>query len=250
MVERHRIENTLAARAFARALLQSPARRFTVNKIHADLRSRGLQVSKDTLHALLQHFRDAYLVFTVPIFSKSVRARATNPRKVYVIDPGLAWAMSHVTAVDTGARLENVVFLQLRREHGRLLQGEIAYYLTASGREVDFVVGDLFEQRAGRLVQACTTLADPATRAREVVALTEAMAETGVTRAEVVTLHEEETIDTDEGAIRVVPAWRWLLEGRSRKAGTGSPVLRVRVKGKPPRRRRTGAESFLRVERL
>jgi hypothetical protein len=79
VVERHRIENTLAARAFARALLQSPARRFTVNKIHADLRSRGLQVSKDTLHALLQHFRDAYLVFTAPVFSKSVRARATNP---------------------------------------------------------------------------------------------------------------------------------------------------------------------------
>ncbi len=215
VVERHRIENTLAARAFARALLQSPARRFTVNKIHSDLRSRGLQVSKDTLHALLQHFQDAYLVFAVPIFSRSVRARATNPRKIYVIDPGMAWAMSHVTAVDTGARLENVVYLHLRREHGRLLQGEIAYYLTASGREVDFVVGDLFEQRAGRLVQSCATLADPATRTREVTALTEAMAETGVSQAEIVALHEEETIETDAGVIRVVPAWKWLLQNRA-----------------------------------
>jgi hypothetical protein len=58
-------------------------------------------------------------------------------------------------AIDTGARLENVVFLHLRREHGRLLQGEIAYSLTASGREVDFVVGDLFEQRAARRVWLC-----------------------------------------------------------------------------------------------
>jgi predicted AAA+ superfamily ATPase len=154
------------------------------------------------------------LVLAAPVFSKSVRVRATNPRKIYAIDPGLAWAMSHVTAVDTGARLENAVFLHLRREHGRLLQGEIAYYLTASGREVDFAVGDLFEQRAGRLVQACTTLADPATREREVRALTDAMNETGVTSAEIVTLHEEETIDTDAGSIRVVPAWRWLLEDR------------------------------------
>jgi hypothetical protein len=229
VVERHRIENTLAARAFARALLQSPARRFTVNKIHADLRSRGLQVSKDTLHALLDHFQDAYLVFTAPVFSRSARARATNPRKVYVVDPGLAWAMSHVTAVDIGARLENAVFLHLRRHHGRLLQGEIAYYLTASGREVDFVVGDLFEQRAGRLVQVCATLADPATRAREVVALTEAMAETGVTQADIVTLHEEETIDTGVGAIRVVPAWRWLLESRPPTAGARGPVSRVKA---------------------
>ena len=58
-------------------------------------------------------------------------------------------------AIDTGARLENVVFLHLRREHGRLLQGEIAYSLTASGREVDFVVGDLLDQRAARRVWLC-----------------------------------------------------------------------------------------------
>lgn len=45
-----------------------------------------------------------------------------------------------------------------------------------------------------------------ATRIREVGALTEAMVETGVSRATIVTLHEEETIDTDAGAIRVVPA--------------------------------------------
>lgn len=236
VVERHRVENTLAARAFARALLQAPARRFTVNKIHADLRSRGLQVSKDTLHALLQHFQDAYLVFTAPVFSRSVRVRATNPRKVYVVDAGLAWAMSHVTAVDTGARLENVVFLHLRRQHGRLLQGEIAYYVTASGKEVDFVVGDLFEQRAGRLVQACTTLADPATRTREVLALREAMGETRTRQADIVTLQEEETIDTDAGVIRVVPAWKWLLEGRSPVADAGDVVSRARRRS-PPRRR-------------
>jgi hypothetical protein len=227
VVERHRIENALAARAFARALLQSPSRRFTVNKVHADLRSRGLQVSKDTLHALLQHFQDAYLAFAAPIFSRSARVRATNPRKIYVVDPGLAWAMSHVTAVDTGARLENAVFLHLRRQHGRLLQGEVAYYLTASGREVDFVVGDLYEQRAGRLVQACTSLADPATRAREVAALAEAMAETGVRRGEIVTLHDEERIDTGDGVIRVAPAWKWLLEDRPRTPGATGAVPRV-----------------------
>ena len=123
--------------------------------------------------------------------------------------------MSHVTATDVGARLENAVFLELRRRHGRLLQGQVSYYLTTSGREVDFVVGDLFEQRAGRLLQACASLAEPTTRAREIRALTEAMTETGLRTAEIVTLHEEETITTDAGAIAVVPAWRWLLEDRT-----------------------------------
>jgi uncharacterized protein len=212
VIERHRIENAVAARAFARLLLQSPARAFTVNKAHGDLRSRGLQVSKDTLHALLDHFQDAYLVFAIPVFRKSERARATNPRKLYPIDPGLAAAMSHATATDVGARLENAVFLELRRRHGRLLQGQVSYYLTASGREVDFVVGDLFHQRAGRLVQACADLAEPQAREREVRALVEAMTETGLDRADIVTLREEGTVKTDAGTIRIVPAWRWLLE--------------------------------------
>ena len=212
VIERHRIENATAARAFARLLLQSPAHTFSVNKAHADLRSRGLAVSKDLLHALLDHFQDAYLVFAIPVFKKSLRAQATNPRKLYAIDPGLAAAMSHVTATDVGARLENAVFLELRRRHGRLLQGQVSYYLTASGHEVDFVVGDLFEQRAGSLVQVCVSLAEPTTRAREVRALTAAMAETGLRSAEIVALHEGETITTDAGEIAVVPAWRWLLE--------------------------------------
>ena len=217
VIERHQIENAAAARAFARVLLQSPARAFTVNKVHADLRSRGLRVSRETLFALLDHFQDAYLVFAIPVFKKSERAQATNPRKIYAIDPGLAVAMSHVTATDVGARLENAVFLELRRRHGRLLHGQVSYYLTASGREVDFVVGDVFEQRVGRLVQACASLAASETREREVQSLIEAMAETRLDHAEIVTLSEDETLDTEAGTVRVVPAWRWFLEGWQEK---------------------------------
>jgi predicted AAA+ superfamily ATPase len=120
--------------------------------------------------------------------------------------------MSHVTATDLGARLENAVFLELRRRHGRLLQGQVSYYRTLSGREVDFVIGDVFEQRAGRLVQACASLAAPETRKREVHALTEAMAEAGLRQGEIVTLSEDETIETEAGTIHVVPAWRWFLD--------------------------------------
>jgi predicted AAA+ superfamily ATPase len=212
VIERHEIENATAARAFARILLQSPARTFSVNKVHADLRSRGMSVSRETLFALLDHFQDAYLVFAITVFKKSERAQATNPRKLYPIDPGLAAAMSHVTERDLGARLENAVFLELRRRHGRLLQGQVSYYLTASGREVDFVVGDVFEQRVGQLVQASVSLADENTRTREVDALTEAMAETGIDQSVIVTLTEDEIIERESGTIRVVPAWHWMLE--------------------------------------
>jgi predicted AAA+ superfamily ATPase len=212
VIERHKVENATAARAFARVLLQSPARTFTVNRVHADLRSRSLRVSRETLLALLDHFQDAYLVFAIPVFRKSERARATNPRKLYPIDHGLAAAMSHVTATDSEARLENAVFMELRRRHGRLLQGQVSYYLTNSGRKVDFVVGDVFDGRAGRLVQVCASLDAPGTRKREIEAISEAMAETGLSQAEIVTLGDNEIVDTPTGTVRVVPAWRWFLE--------------------------------------
>jgi len=55
--------------------------------------------------------------------------------------------------------------------------GSICYYITASGFEVDFAVGDPDMGTARSLVQVCADLSDKATRTREVRALTEAMNE-------------------------------------------------------------------------
>lgn len=39
------------------------------------------------------------------------------------------------------------------------------------------------------------------------------MVEFGVDRGVLVTRHQEESIDVSAGRVRIVPAWRWLLEG-------------------------------------
>lgn len=211
IVERHSVTNSHAARTFARTLLQSSGRSLSVNKTYNDLKSRGVVVGKDLLHALLDHFADAFLVFTIPVFRKSLRARQTNPRKVYAIDPGLAHAVSHVAADDLGRRLETAVYLELRRRNTIGRDGTISYYLTSEGREVDFVIGDLESQSAGALVQVCADLGEPETLKREIAALDEAMRELGLESATLVTLNESDTMQTSHGTIRVVPAWRWFL---------------------------------------
>ena len=107
--------------------------------------------------------------------------------------------------VNSGHLLENLVFLALRRQGG-----EIRYYRTRSGREVDFV---LVLPRGGRvLVQACQSIVDPTTRAREVAALTEAMRELGLSTAVLVTREAAEPIETEAGTIDVQPLWRFLLQ--------------------------------------
>ncbi len=211
IIERHSISNVHAARAFTQAVLQSCGGRFSVHKTYNDLKSRGVEVGKDTLYALLEHLTDAFLVFGIEVFRRSLRARQVNPRKMYAVDPGLAFATSHAAATDLGARLETAVYLELRRRFGRSREGAISYYVTADGHEVDFVVGDAAESRVMELVQVCVDLSVPETRAREFRALAEAMEELSRPRATIVTLHEEGREAVEAGEIRVVPAWRWLL---------------------------------------
>jgi uncharacterized protein len=204
LVDRHQIAGTVALRYLIRHLVNSAGSLFSVNKFYNDLKSQGIPVSKNTLHDYLQHLSDVYLFFQVPIHADSERTRMVNPRKIYAIDTGLVRACSRSPKPDWGRLLENLVFLELRRR-----QPTIEYYKTRARREVDFIVTD----RDGRktLVQAAADLTDGETRARELKALDEAMGECGITRATVVTMNQEELLNTDHGRVEIVPAWQWLL---------------------------------------
>lgn len=173
VVERHGLTNIGLARYMARTLVRGAAKRFTINKLHADLRSQGTRVAKNTLHAHLGHFEDAYLVFAVPLWSDSLRKVQTNPRKIYAVDPGLATAMNPSFSANFGQMFENLVYLDLRR------QGyDVYYYLTKERHEVDFLARDPLGRI--RLIQACFDADAPSTADRERRALEEASRELGV----------------------------------------------------------------------
>lgn len=204
VVERHHVSSVPALRALIRHAMNAPATLFSVNRFYNDLRSQGVACGKNTLHELLAYLEDAYLLFTVPIHTHSERARQVNPRKLYAIDQGLVQACRRPGADDRGHLLENTVFIELRRRGH-----SAAYYRTKADREVDFLV----TPRTGRpyFVQVCAELLDPKTREREAQALAEAMAETGIREAVIVT-NADPTNQSLEGCqARVVPAWKWLL---------------------------------------
>lgn len=204
IVERHRVTNAPLLRALVRRLLRCMSNRVSLNGLAQDLRSMGLSFDKDAIFAQMQYVTDCHLAFQVPLYTDSERRRQVNAKKLYAIDHGLVQACIPTRSADTGHQLENIVYLQLRRR-GRVL----GYHQTATQREVDFVC-----EREGRieLVQSCAEMSDAKTRDREVSALTEAMQETAVETGTIVTLDEEGTVDVEGGRIRVVPAWRWLVE--------------------------------------
>jgi len=205
IVERYQVGNILPLRALIRHLLGTPATLFSINKFYNDLKSQGLACGKNTLHDYFEYLQDAYLIYPVPIYSRSERAKRVNPRKVYVIDTGLANAFLHQPQSDWGRLLENFVFMELRR---RAL--DIQYYRTEDGLEVDFITTDSRAARA--LYQVSLELRDKRTRDREVRALTTAMKETGIKHATIVSLDTEERIETEAGEIDVVCAALWSLQ--------------------------------------
>lgn len=206
LVERHGISNVVALRYMIRHLLNSPAGLFSVHKFYHDLKSQGIRCGKNTLHECLDHLADAYLFFPVFIHSGSERSRMVNPRKVYAIDPGMIRACSRSASPDWGHLMENFVYMELRRR-----TGQIEYYRTESGREVDFCVTDLSGDI--RLIQSAVSMEDEKTAAREIRALSEAMVECRVAEGTIVTSSTEKRLETGAGRIHIVPAWKWALGG-------------------------------------
>jgi len=205
VAERHGITNLAALRFVIRRLLRSVGSRVSVNALHQDLKSQNIAVGKDQVYAYLSHLEDSFLVFPLSLHATSERRRQMNPRKIYAIDHGLVRACVPTGPADTGHYLENIVYLELRR------RGEVSgYHLTAGGREVDFVAADHEGRR--HLVQACADLGSATTREREMRAIVEAAHETGIDAATVVSLAEEDTERIEGITVRIVPAWRWLLE--------------------------------------
>lgn len=211
IIDRHEVKNVHAVRFFALALLQSSSSLTSVNKLANDLKSRSIAVGKDTLYDLLDYFTDAFLLFMIPVFDRSLRVREANPKKAYAIDPGLAFAVAPAGVSNLGARLENSVYLELRRRLRGSRDGVISYYSTEAGNEVDFIVGDPETGQATQLLQVCADMSAASTREREVRALVDAMRETGLRESIIVTMHDSEDVTVDSGVIHVVPAWAWML---------------------------------------
>jgi len=202
VVERHSISNTMALRALIRHIINAPATRFSVNKFYNSLRSQGIACTKNNLYDYMDHLVDTFLFYQAPIHSRSERVRRVNPKKVYVIDPGLLEAMSLQITDDRGALLENLVFMHLRRQG---LAPE--YYVTKKGTEIDFIL-TAKDRSKRRLIQVCWDIHDPATQKREVHTLQSAMKELGLSKGTIVTWLDE---DVSDKRLDIVPAWKWLL---------------------------------------
>lgn len=156
--------------------------------------------SSSSMMDYLSFFVDAYLFFFIPKFSYSHKVQVVNPKKVYCIDNGLIEVNSVSFSDDSGRMLENMVFMQLRRQ-----TPDIYYF--QSKNECDFVV---FEQgKLKGLYQVCWQL-DQNNMDRELNGLVEAMNFFDLKNAKLITSDQSDTFEIDDKTIEAIPFHQWV----------------------------------------
>lgn len=204
--EHYGISNLEVLRYFVKRILANISKPTSVLNIYNDIKSRGLKVAKDDLYRWADYASNIFLIFGIRSYSRSLTKSASSQPKYYCIDNGLRDAVLLPGSDDNGKKLENTVFLQLY--YSRTPVDTIYYY---KGRgECDFVV-----QRGSEvavLIQVCWALDDIETRQREIEGLLEAAQATHCDNLLIVTADTEDAVVVNGRTVRVIPAWRWLLD--------------------------------------
>lgn len=169
IIERYHITNITLIKYLIKTLLSHSGRGFSITKFHHDLKSQGFNVGRATIYEYLTYIEDAYLAFTVPLYSESVRKTQTNPKKIYAVDTGLIQACTMSLSKNWGRMFENLIYLDLRRRGD-----DIYFYLTKERYEIDFFTRTTSGELC--LYQVCWDDNDMA-KAREMRALTAAQKE-------------------------------------------------------------------------
>ncbi|MBF0363552.1 MAG: ATP-binding protein [Oligoflexia bacterium] len=207
IIDRYKVDHTVALGYTLKLLINQIANSYTINKITHKIKSMGISIDKEKISNYLSWSQDCYIFFSVPIFTESVSRQMANPRKLYCIDNGLVNAINSRFSDEIGNKLENLIFIELRRQYE-----QIFYFKDHQGSEVDFVV---ISGKTIKLIQVTDNLKSSTTYEREVGSLKNAMSFLKLKKGTIITMEDNREIEVDEGIIKIIPAWKFMTSQES-----------------------------------
>lgn len=151
----------------------------------------------------IEFMQESFLVFELYKYDFSLKKQFVSDKKVYVIDNGLRNAVSFSFSEDFGRLLENLVFIELKR------QGKEIYYFKGKN-ESDFLVKE--KSKIVQVLQVSRDLQAGVNKDRELAGLLEALKEFKLKEGIILTQYQEEVLKVDGFTINVIPTWKWLVE--------------------------------------
>jgi predicted AAA+ superfamily ATPase len=155
-----------------------------------------------TVKNYISYLIDAYLFFSIPKHSFSIKKQIYNPDKLYLIDAGMYQEIAVTNSPNVGRILENVVFQELKN------RGKEIFYFSGK-KECDFVVAS--RRKIENLIQVTDHL-DKTNYKRETEGLLEAMEKYKLSIGMILTSDDEDEIIVQNKTIIVKPIWKWILE--------------------------------------
>ena len=192
------IKNTEVLKKIAIYLISNTGKEFSYNSIKNMFKIKSVQSVID----YVSYFENAYLLFTIPLFSYSYKKQQVNPKKAYSIDNGFSYNNSASFSKDRGKMLENMVFLGLRRKFK-----DIFYF--HEDNECDFVIKE--KENITKAIQVCFDLNEE-NKNREINGLVSALDEFKLKEGLILTYKQEDKFLIKNKTIIVKPVWKWLLE--------------------------------------
>ena len=201
IVERYDVKNIKMLKLFLNAIFNS--KEFSIHKFYNFLKSQGHKVSKNTLYTYFGYFEDSFIVFPLKRFSYSYKNIESSISKMYLVDNGL---LSLQGIQDYGRLIENIVFIELKRRS----KGDLFYYKSTSGREIDFIIKE--GKKVSELIQVCYMLDDFVTKERELKALLQGSEELKCDNLLIITWDYEAVEIVSGKNVRYVSLCKWLLD--------------------------------------
>ena len=195
---RYHLDAVTTLKELAFFLMSNPANLVSFNKLKNQFRLGSV----NTIKSYIEHMENSWLMFTLNQYDFSVKRQQIAPKKIYCIDSGLSNAVGFGFSSNTGKLLENLVFLAIRQQSTK----EIYYYTTPGGFEVDFYLPE-----KQQLVQVTQNLDNPATRARELRALADAVQSIKVKSALILSDANEDGFEVNGVPVEVCSTAEWLL---------------------------------------
>jgi len=192
------IKNTTILNKIVIYLISNVGKEFSYNSIKTMFNIKSVQSVID----YISYFENAYLVFTLPKFSYSYKKQQMSPKKIYSIDNGFSYNNSASFSKDSGKMLENLVFLELRRQFK-----EIFYFQEKN--ECDFIIKE--REKISKVIQVCFDFNEE-NKEREIGGLVEAMNEFKLKEGVILTNNQEDEFLIDGKKVIIKPVWKWLLE--------------------------------------
>lgn len=167
----------------------------------------ALKLHPNTVNEYISYLQEIFLFDELYKFDYSLKKQYIHDKKLYMVDTGLANAVSFRFSEDLGRMLETVVFNALKR-----LYSEI--YFHKEKYECDFIIKERLEITAA--LQVTVSLQNSDTAERELNGMVEAMRiyklKIGLILTENENGEKELEIDGKKYKIIIKPIWKWLLE--------------------------------------